>query len=198
MAEVTGFVRDWQSSKLGVERAITKVTFTDGQVAAGALQGILHSPGIIPVGTAAVAGSTIARFAKGNASDIGGYRKLDTAPGTGTLFARTAIAGVDDRTIIEEYATDAGDMDGVAVNVISPFSWAVSAKRSAGANDVVIDMEFLHRTAGGAETIIGTDETANLTDAYVTYTGTTNISQSFDTNERLVVKYYIRNDGEPV
>jgi hypothetical protein len=197
MGNITGEIQDINQSKFVFNPALTKVTFTDGEVAAVS-PGIVRMLGIIPVGIDADAGTDITRLANGAASDIGGYRTLTATPALGLLVSRSAVAGTDVTTLIEEYATAHVDMSGTEING-SDTDWAVSAKRSAGAEVAVIVVEFFHRTSegsGGDETLLATDETTALTTSWVTYTGTVNFTQTFLVGERLVTKYSVENRGE--
>jgi len=196
MATITGIVRDHTTNKSFIETAITRIDFKDGELARSVAVGVIRSPGVLPHGTAGSAGSTLIRNAKGTASDIGGYRDLQSTAGVGFRSDRSAIAQTNQTILIEEYATDAGDLDGVNVTGVSALNWQVEARRAfSSIEDAVIEMRWYHRTAGGSETLLDTQETTNLTTSNATYNGTASITTSFATNERLVWKFFIHNKG---
>lgn len=192
MAGITGTIQDWTSGT-EIAFAITKVVIVDGETAAGPL-GVIQPFGVIPTRTPGSSGTPVNRFAKSNAHAIDGYRSLLGGGFRGTFNDRFNTAQTNQTILIEEYATDAGDLDGVEVNG-SDTDWVVSAKRSGTTEDAAIEIRFYHRTSGGTETLLATAETTNLTTSFVTYTGMVNFTQSFGMNELLVVKFYIHNKG---
>lgn len=200
MASLTISIQDQETSKLLPVAAKTFARIQNGQVFPRT--GVIHPTGIIPVPRAAVAGTTLFRSARDTASDIGGYRKLTSAI-RGLFLTRTAtFTGTPIPTgeqAIEEYATDAGDMDGVVSNA-STREFGIRAQKDVGGGteECYVRMEVYHRTTGGTETLLASWTTPNLTDAtWVDYTEDLTITQSWGTNERLVAKLVARNDGVP-
>lgn len=195
MAGVTGTIWAHTNNKLFAEPPAIIVDFQDGEIARSVAAGIIKPLGVLPAGAAANAGSQREYYGKAAASSFPGtYRQLSLVSGIGFLSPVTAVAQLGETILIEEFATEQGDLDGVVINAISDTDWSVDAKRSGTppfTSDATIVLEFRHRD-GGSESTIATDETGVLTASQFTYAGTVNFTQSFGTDEQLVLKLYIK------
>jgi len=198
MATITGTIEDFGPVKMGVKTPLTTIQFVDGEVAASGFPRVVRPREVIRASTPGSAGTIMARSMRSASSGVSTYRSMGFLVGLGTRYSRSNTATIGQTTLIDHYVTAAGYMDGVEINPMSTFSWAVSAKVSNLSNIGVIEMRFRHRTTGGSLSTFLTVETGTLTTSFFTYTGTaTGFSQSWDTNETLVAEYYIRNDGVP-
>ena len=198
MASLDIEIQHINSSKFGFDTGRTYVNIRDGAVAGS--MGIIQPVGIIPVPSASVGGTLRKHMAVGTLSNIGGYRKL-TALAVGIFVTeKVTFTGTPIPTgelTIEEYATDAGVMDGIESNN-STVEAAVRARKVPDATEVnKVRVEVYHRTTGGTETLLGSFTTPDLTGSFVNYTGDVTINRSWATNERLVAKFIGINLGDP-
>lgn len=139
--------------------------------------------------------SILTKHPRTTASDISGYSKLETANGSsGTIYAcnvSAPFAGIRDCTA-EEFATDAGDLDGIlatSTNQTADFkAWYQRIAGAPAADIAQIILDFYHRTSGGTETLIETI-TRSITTSETQHANSFNLAnQLFGTNERLVIK----------
>ena len=197
MAELDIEIEDINRSKMVFSPAKSYVNIRDGEVAGS--MGIIQL-GVIPVRSAGSAGTLKTHFAEGILSDISGYRKLTTLTSGALMIRKVTFAGIPIPTgeqTIEEYATDAGIMDGIESNN-STAEAAVRARKVPDATEVnKVRVEVYHRATDGAETLLGSFTTPDLTGSLVDYTDDITINQSWGTNERLVVKFIGINLGDP-
>ena len=204
MAPITGTVRDIGEAMFGLDiEAPSTIHYTDGFVPA-----TTRTPRIIqPVGVIGVSGS----------AEIGG-----TTRGLSLYHAAHAVLGSDFEQLndtvldkektdsvsadttsdeaLEEWATDAGEMDGKSINAGKDMAYSISAKRATSTVEGAhLEIKIFHRTTGGTETelahVIMDDN--SLTTSYQFFTGTWSVSsnQAFGTNELLVVKIRLFNEG---
>jgi len=157
------------------------------------LVGIIHQ-GILPIkrisgGTADV---TTDWYARTTASGISGYRKLLDSNGISeTIYACTITQIVGNVCNVEEFATDAGAMDGVdSDNETTTFIMRARWSKNLGIDPPHPFMvcHIYHRTAADVETEIASFS-KTITIAFDTYTQDVAIDQAWGTDERLVIKY---------
>ena len=197
MASLDIEIMDNKRSKVVFDDAKSYVKIRDGEVAGS--MGIIQL-GVIPVPSAGSAGTLKTHFAEELASDISNYSKLTVLTAGERRIQKVTFTGSPIPTgeqTIEEYATDAGVMDGIESNN-STVEAAVRARKVPDATEVnKVRVEVYHRTTGGTETLLGSFTTPDLTGGFVNYTGDVTINRSWGTNERLVAKFIGINLGDP-
>jgi len=158
------------------------------------LKGIIQR-GMIPwrVSTK-LSGVTTNWYCRTDASDIAGYRKLLSANANTSTEYSCSKPQTDGWCAVEEFATDAGAMDGVNSSSETT-TFRIRAKWSkTGGSDPLgpwMDVFVYHRDTSGTETQIAY-YSEGITSSYVTYTESVTINKSWGTNERLVVKFRFR------
>lgn len=205
MAGITGTIKDIQSSRRGVESSPSWIFYNDGFVAATSGNvGILYQEGIIPVsGSSGSAGTStkVALIHTAN-STVLSYEVL-SSPVTGISATHYCLAASNTTCNIEQWATNTGTMDGVSINSGQDMDISISAKRNTNTTENAhLTLKFYHRTTGGTETLLDTVELPDLNKdtVYHDVIGTWSVSsnQAFATNELLVLKIIMNNDGIPV
>ena len=198
MATLDIEIMDIKRSKIVFDPATSYVKIRDGAVVGST--GIIQPVGIIPVPSVGSAGTLKTHFAEELASDISNYSKLTVLTAGERRIQKVTFTGSPIPTgeqTIEEYATDAGVMDGIESNN-STVEAAVRARKVPDATEVnKVRVEVYHRTTGGTETLLGSFTTPDLTGSFVNYTGDVTINRSWGTNERLVAKFIGINLGDP-
>lgn len=123
-------------------------------------------------------------------SDITGYKDiLQTFAGSATTYSGSCTPALTCEVLIEEFATDAGVLDGITVNAAQ--SWTFAAWYSSpGAESIRrCRVKVYHRTAAGSETLLHEfDKDVNSTQT--NWVQSVPINTSWGTNERLVIKAY--------
>ena len=167
---------------------VAKFPVVDSGVAGA---GYVVQPGVLQPPVAGSSDVTTNFYARTTASDIAGYRKLLTAnANTSTEYSGSCTPPPTDACsfAIEEFATDAGAMDGITMTA-ETVTVRYRAKKSAGVDPSHVTVELYHRTSGGVETLITSTDSADLGTSYANYTWSPTITKSWGTNERLVVKF---------
>lgn len=137
-------------------------------------------------------------------SDLTGYQKIVTVNQGPTGFFTGGVASTPFPGTwwadIEEFATDAGTMDGLTANGDATFSfrayWAKVATVISPSR-VTIYAYMYHRTEGGVETLLDSFGVV-LTQAETHYTRTmTAANRTFGLDERFVVKWRAKFEQGP-
>lgn len=164
---------------------------------------------MLPVRAGGIVGPVVAgtsasqtRWCRTTASDISGYRKLlSSNNSTSTVYNASVFldTGVEGFTsIIEEFATDAGDMDDRhADNENDTFRVRAYWSGITTPQEAQIEGQIYYRAADGTEVLIQTI-LRDITSTATTYVITTvPLYRSWYTNDRLVTKWRGRFIGGP-
>jgi hypothetical protein len=138
------------------------------------------------------------RYARITVSDIGGYRKLlETAGNSRTIYICSILSTpfpTDVTRRLEEFATDAGAMDGVTNlcgGTVYFRGWWSKSGTILDPDSVKMLTKVYHRTALGSETLLS-QHSQVLTTTELEYHLSANFLQSFSRDERLVLKFSAR------
>lgn len=129
------------------------------------------------------------------ASGISGYRKFLITGATKTtdydiVVSIPASGPYPEHVAIEEFATDAGAMDGYAINAVATSCRVTAMHAGSSSNRVTIRADIYHRDSGGTETLIAQGSSDVISNTTMTaYDFTVVLNKKFETNDRLVAKY---------
>ncbi len=143
--------------------------------------------------------SVINLFLTENASDIGGYFDLETNVITAAKENIVQSITANSMTLIASFASilDDGEIDAIALLESGVYALHLHAE-AAVAKNLFFYFEFYHRTAGGAETLLGTShDSGELTTSEGAYDTHATIAsdKSFVSGDRIVIKVYGRNNS---
>lgn len=189
-----------------VTEAPSWIFVNDGYAAAmsGASLRCIQPVGVVPVtgSVPQVPGTDTQLFlVHGSNATVGTYEVLATSPTDGILKTDQGVATTSSSSVLQEWATEAGTMDGVSINAGQSMDFSINARRETDSSeDAHLELRFYHRTTGGTETLLDAEVLDDLTTTYQFFTGSWSVStdQSFDTDELLVLKIILHNDGTPV
>lgn len=165
----------------------------DGQTR---LAGVLLRGIIDPV--VSIPGSITSWRAKNANSDLAGYKKLITGFGfelSETLTGNCNPTSGPCEVAIEEFATDAGDMDDVrSNNSTTTFRFRGRYTGTPAPGVAELRCKVYHRNTGGSETLLAWFSQA-ITLTTTNFTKEVTINKSWELNERLVVKWSAYFEG---
>lgn len=149
---------------------------------------------------------TKAFFLSNESSSISGYNKLTPSNGGDDVDVKasttSAIFKILTTVLQKAFATDAGQLNkftwnagasGTDTEIRGHYSKSATSLHPTDVRDCKV--EYYHRTTGGTETLLGTDNTSNYTTDEAEANKDEDFnpsSQLFDTGERLVLKFYSR------
>ena len=173
----------------------------DGETAGGGGGRIIQPRSVWRKGGGAGNPGTLHEYIiRNSASDISGYllaEESNIVRGTSDQVVAAPNTGpFPQENSFEEWSTAAGVMNGISSNG-STTAFKVEAKKAASPEDVWLKIRAYHRTTGGTETLLDEDIVGPLDTTLTQYSVNLTISQSWGTNERLVIKYRIVNNGIP-
>ncbi len=203
MAGINVTVRRFNAIGLGTFTTGTLNDIRDGETAGSDAAMILRPVGLLAGGESTPGDPGILHqyIIRPAASDIGGYLKLEESinykANSDQVVASTNAGPYPELTNFEEFSTDAGLMDGIDGNG-STTAFRIQAKKASSTEDIFMRIKAYHRTTGGTETLLDEVDVGPLDTTLTEYTGDLTTTASWGTNERLVLKYVIVNNGIPI
>jgi hypothetical protein len=137
--------------------------------------------------------SNVSLFLENTASDISGYKTLQTTvPSGGEVNDSVSVTGAD--TVLNEYAAVATTISFIPAQVATAH---LHLAKTAGTQNVTAYVKLFHRTSGGTETLLGTSNvTANLAGSSTEYEFSIPVSDTiFSATDRFVLKIYVSPNG---